>query len=207
VTSENKFFPWQSSSLHNGHPEEVVLGDLKHLLQGEILGGLQLSTETTPSHGGAVLPMRTELLEAIVNTIEKNLIVNVLTLSQEVFVNTIFLKVFIIDLFEVKATIWALSIGNFPRFLSALLQLKVKIKRENWRQTLLEVLVGPDFRILHLEKSSGCVLALGSIDFTHELGPVYFHLFKHLINIFLNGKEISFDSFLFKEFDAVLKSG
>jgi len=76
----------QSSCLHDGHPEQVVLGDLEHLLQSEVLRWLQFSAEPAPRHWCPLFAMWPELLETVVDAVEEHLVVNVLALGQQVLV-------------------------------------------------------------------------------------------------------------------------
>ena len=66
--------------------------------------------------------------------------------------------------------------------------------------------IGPDFGILHLEESYRCILAQWMVNFGHEFRSVYFDFLKHFINVFLDGKQIGFDSFFLKELNAILLS-
>ena len=119
---------WQSSRLHDGHPEQVVLGYLEHLLQSEILRWLKFSAQPTPCHWCSLFAVRPELLEAVVDAVEEHLVVNVLALGQKVLVDSILAELLIIDVIEVELPVWLLGACEgllLPTLLPALLQLEV----------------------------------------------------------------------------------
>lgn len=60
-----------------------MFDDFEHLLYGEVFQGLQFSVLSTPGQRCAILTVRLELQQRIVDTVKEHLIVDVLTLCQE----------------------------------------------------------------------------------------------------------------------------
>lgn len=110
-----------------------MLRDFEHFFQREVLRGLQLAPKSAPRHGWPVLAVGSKLLQAVINAVEEDLVVDVLALCQESFVDTIFPQLFVSNSLEVKLSVWARCGGArvFTALLPALLELQVQVEGQN----------------------------------------------------------------------------
>ena len=82
-----------------------MLRDLEHFFQREVLCGLQLAAKSAPRHGWPIFAVGPELLEAVINAVEEDLVMDVLALGQDALVNTVFTQLLVGDSLEVKLSI------------------------------------------------------------------------------------------------------
>lgn len=178
-----------------------MLRDFEHFFQREVLRGLQLAPKSAPRHGWPVFAVGSELLQAVVDAVEEDLVVDVLALRQEAFVHTIFPQLLVGNSLEVKLSIWACCSRAriFTALLPALLELQVQVEGQNRRQVRLEVLVAPDLRVLHLEKSLQGISAQWTIYLLHKLAPVPFDFLEDLIHVLLDREQIRLDALFLEE--------
>lgn len=198
MTAKHKLFARKGASLHDGHPEQIMLRDLEDLFECEVLRWLQLTTLAVPGHRGAVTSMRSELLQAVVDAVEKDLVVDVLVLRQLVAIDVVLAELFARNLIEIKTTIRVAGV-DVPALLSSFLQFQVKIQGKDLGHIQMEMLIVADLVILHLLELVKGISSERFLELVHKVYLVGLDLFHDLVNVFFNRKQVSLYSFLLEE--------
>ena len=172
---------------------QVVLYDLKNLVQVKVVRRFQAAALSAPGQGLTLLAERLKLEEGVVDAIEEHLVVNVLALRVKVLRHIPF------EFLRAYAPICCLFLSclirvELPLGLPLLLKGQVELEGKHLRVRLIKVLATADLRILELVEDGEGFAGKWLVEGAEEALWVHSDLLMDLIDVALNREQVRLDS-------------